>query len=121
VETVNNGLDGIIVNGANSTGTINVSVSESVAAGNGFVGFFAESAAGMAATTLMVLHSVVANNVIGLQASGTGATVRLAHAMVTGNGSGWTLASGGVLQSYGDNYINGNTSNESPPPGIAMK
>ena len=42
---------------------------------------------------------------------------------MTGDGSygAWEAANGGVVQSYGDNYIDGNAANEGPPPSIALK
>ena len=58
--------------------------------------------------TLMLFHSVAASNGEGLEALGTGATVRAAQSMVTGNANGWRVFDGGAVLSYGDNYINGN-------------
>ena len=125
VEANNNGSHGIMVDGTNSAGTntINATVSESVAAGNsGGAGFFSVSNSGKAPTSLMVYHSVAANNSDGVAAAGPGATLRLANSTVTGNGNGWAVpTAGGVLYSYGDNYIDGNVSGESAPPSIARK
>jgi hypothetical protein len=49
--------------------------------------------------------------------------------MLTGNGDpalfglqgAWQVLSGGVLYSYGDNYIDGNGSMEGAPPSIDVK
>jgi len=98
------------LNSAN-TNTINATVSDSVAAGNGSVGFYSYTTSSNAPTSLMVFHSVAANNHYGVFASGAGATLRLANSAVTGNQVGWTTEFGGVLASYGDNYIDGNVSN----------
>jgi hypothetical protein len=76
---------------------------------------------GQAPITLMLFHSVAANNITGVRADGTGATLRIANSMVTGNTNGWQAVSGGVVESYGDNYIDGNTSNEGPPPSATRK
>jgi Right handed beta helix region len=120
VEANNNGDIGIHVDGQLSPGTntIKATVSESVAAGNVLAGFFAFSQSGNAATSLMVFHSVAANNGFGVEAQGTGATVRLANSAVTGNTNGWTGS--GVL-SDGDNTIEGNGGNEAAPTTYARK
>jgi len=50
-----------------------------------------------------------------------GATIRVGQSTVTGNGAGWSAVSSGVVDSYGDNYIDGNTSQQTAPPGIPRK
>jgi hypothetical protein len=123
VEANNNGSNGINVDGANSAGTntIYATVSESVAAGNTGSGFLSFTQSGKAPTSLMVFHSVAANNAYGVLANGTGATLRLANSTVTGNSNGWQEVNFGVVDSYGDNYIDGNTLNETAPPSIVRK
>jgi len=114
VEANNNLGNGIQLYGFSSAGTnsINATVSESVAAGNGEGGFFSRTQSGNAPTSLMVFHSVSANNQFGVSTIGSGATIRLANSTVTGNTSqGWSAATGGVVASYGDNYIDGNAGN----------
>jgi hypothetical protein len=111
VEANNNGSSGINVLGNASTGTVNVTVSESVVAHNPTAGLTAFSVTGQAPTTLSVFHSVVASNGFSLYADGTGVTLRVAQSMVTGNTNGWLAADGGELDSYGDNYIDGNGGN----------
>jgi Right handed beta helix region len=113
VEVNNNANYGIAVAGNNSAGTntVNATVSDSVAAGNHGGGFLSYTQSGKAPTSLMVFHSVTANNVSGVEANGAGAVLRLANSTVTGNASGWLAQSGGVVASYGDNYIDGNGSN----------
>jgi hypothetical protein len=109
----NNNPAGIYVEGAFSTGTVNATVSESVAAGNVNVGFFAGSSSGHAPTTLTLFHSVAANNGTGIEATNTNSTLTVAQSAVTGNaGAGWSVNGGVVIQSYGDNYFNGNGSNQ---------
>jgi hypothetical protein len=112
VEVSNNSGEGFYLWGANSTGTIKATVAESVVAHNANAGFFVDTGSGFAATTLTVFHSVSANNVDGIAATGTGATLRLAQTEVTGNSTaGWITNAGGVIASYGDNYIDGNGAN----------
>jgi hypothetical protein len=106
--------------GGDSTGTVKATVYDSLASANGNTGFLVSTSAGHAATTLMLFHSVAANNMTGLLANGAGATLRVGQSTVTGNTIGWT-ASGGSVLSYGDNYIDGNAGNEGPPPSVALK
>ena len=121
VEATNNVSYGIVVSGALSTGSVKATVVDSVAAGNGFMGFYAVTDTGLAPTTLMLFHSVVANNGTGLRAYGTGGTIRLFDTMVTGNPTGWSALTNGVVLSYGNNAIDGNTGGDGAPPSIAQK
>jgi hypothetical protein len=117
VETNNNAI-GIDISGGGSSGTLKATVSHSVAAKNTGQGYVASSN-GAAPTTLMILNSVTANNNIGLQVN-VGATLRIFDSIVTGNTIGW-FNDGGVLQSYGNNSIDGNQSAEAAPPSVAQK
>jgi hypothetical protein len=123
VEVDGNGNDGILVSGGSSTGTVNATVSESVASGNANFDYLAASSAGQAPTTLMVLHSVASGTrfAAGVAAQGSGAALNMANSMVTENAIGWSAANGGVLQSYGDNYIDGNAIGNTSPPSITQK
>jgi len=57
----------------------------------------------------MVRNVVASNNKTGLEADRL-AILRVAHSVVTGNGTGVSTSGGGILNSYGDNNIDGNTS-----------
>jgi hypothetical protein len=118
VETNGNG-HGIELYGWSSTGTLKATVFESVAAKNSGHGYSSISSPGQAPTTLMVINSVASNNGTGLYTEDGNATLRVFHSMVTGNGAGW--AGSGVLQSYGNNSIDGNASAEAAPPSVAQK
>ncbi len=50
------------------------------------------------------------NNSTGLEADGSGIVLRVAHSVVTGNGVGVNRFVDGTIQSYGNNDIDGNTS-----------
>jgi hypothetical protein len=64
---------------------------------------------------LMIDRSVSANNgTTGVAVSGLLGTVRLANSTVTGNGTGLQALSSGILASYGNNQVNGNTSDGAP-------
>ncbi len=105
----NNNLDGIIVIGSFTTGaSLNVTVVDSEASNNGNRGVIAVSASGHPAPAVMLRNVVASNNGIGLFAS-TNAILRIVHSVVTGNGNGLNTFGGGILDSYGDNDIDGNT------------
>ena len=44
---------------------------------------------------------------------------RLANSTMTGNGSGSALTGGGTIDSYGENYIDGNAGGETVPTKIS--
>jgi Right handed beta helix region len=103
-----------------SAQTINVTVADSVSANNGAngsnPGIYASSNGGTQ-VSVMVRNSTIANNAMdGLQASGTGATIRVTRSTITGNNTGWAVSSNGVVLSYGDNNIDGNTNVNTEPP-----
>jgi hypothetical protein len=58
---------------------------------------------------MMLNHVVTANNLgEGVRSVGANAVVRIGNSVVTGNGTGLVVSGGGVIQSYGNNQINGN-------------
>jgi hypothetical protein len=121
VETNNNHNFGVFLDGLNGTATINGTIADSVASGNTIAGFRIDGG-GSAPAQLMVFHSVAANNGNGLSAFGSTATLRLASSVVTGNATSWNGAgTGGVLISYGDNYIDGNGDGDPGPTVITRK
>jgi hypothetical protein len=117
VESDNNSI-GLAISGFNGTGTIDATATDSVAAGNTIVGFQSATTVGNAATNLLLFRSVAANNVTGIEAFGTGATLWIGQSTVTGNATGWSN-SGGVLQSAGTNLIVGNTAGQSQLPPVS--
>jgi hypothetical protein len=119
VELYNNVSQGLIVTGTTSTGTVNGIVTDSVAANNASSGFHVNSTS--AATSLMVIRSVSANNVTGLIAASANATLRFSQSALTGNTFSWAIGSGAILRSYGDNNIDGNGDGDPAPTTIALK
>jgi hypothetical protein len=100
---------GIGVGGALTAGAVlNVTIVDSEASNNRIVGVYASSSSRPADTAVM-LRNVVAsyNGGAGLVAY-TNGTLRVAHSVVTGNGNGVRTFGGGTLDSYGDNNIDGN-------------
>ncbi|MGH6834198.1 MAG: right-handed parallel beta-helix repeat-containing protein [Methylocella sp.] len=109
--TTNNNLEGIFVSGLFTTGgSVNVTIVDSEASNNADNGVEAISAPGAAATAVMVRNSVASYNGVGLSVGVTG-ILRIAHSVVTGNNSGLNMFVGSIINSYGDNDIDGNTNN----------
>jgi hypothetical protein len=118
---LNGNSRGLFLDGtsAASNATIIATVAESVSADNSNEGFKAISSPGAGSATIMLFHSVSADNAIGVNA--VSAVVRLANSMLTGNGEAWLASSGGSVLSYTDNYIDGNSGAETAPPSISRK
>jgi hypothetical protein len=106
----NNNFYGLLAASSMKTGgSVAVSVSDSVAANNASVGFYAFSET--IPSTITLMRAVAANNNnFGLYAYGAAAVVRVGESMVTDNASGWFVGAGGQVQSYGTNQIDGNGS-----------
>jgi hypothetical protein len=83
---------------------------DSEASNNGNNGVTATTERGLAATAVMLRNSVASNNIGAGLFAATNAILRVAHSVVTGNGTG-VMTSGGTIFSYGDNDIDGNTNN----------
>ena len=124
VELYNKAPSNMIITGGGATGTIKVTVADSVAAfgGPGSLGFAAQSAAGQATVHLTVVRSVAYRNGVGIHANGSPTTVRVGQSVVTGNTArSWGADNGATLSSYGDNNIDGNADGDPAPPTIAQK
>jgi hypothetical protein len=107
VKTNNNRFSGIQVNSSN------VTIVDSEATGNILVALHVAGAGVLASgpgTAVMVRNSVASYNTIGLQVYNN-AILRVAHSVVTGNDTGVNSFLGGIINSYGDNDIDGNTNN----------
>jgi hypothetical protein len=124
VEMRNNSSSGLHVSGQSNTaaaGAINVSVVDSVLANND-VGIDTETLnSGFLnpRTQVTLFHSAVSNNhSYGILADGQQSTIKLSEALVTGNQNAWLAVHGGVVLSYGNNFME---ANDSAPPAIPMK
>jgi hypothetical protein len=110
--------DGITI-GSTQTGTINVTIANSLVANNSTDGIDVFLTG--ATVFVMVRDSTIANNNGGVIAEVSGSTIRLAHSTITANSTGWAALSGGVVESYGDNNIDNNTSGNGAPSSIPTK
>jgi hypothetical protein len=115
VELYNNDF-GLLVAPTVNTVSARVSVADSVVDGSTGTGVQISLPAGATVlSSLMVTGSMISNNGNALVASGTNAHLRIGQTSVAGNGSTWQTVSGGLFQSYGDNYIAGNDVQPTPP------
>ncbi|HVR81226.1 MAG TPA: hypothetical protein VHF02_03955 [Luteimonas sp.] len=103
-----NNTVGVRADSAATTGAIDVTVTDTTAAGAPYHGFVALGGAG---PVRMMLNQVVSTNNLGegVRSVGANAVVRIGSSVVTGNGTGLVVSSSGQIQSYGNNQINGNT------------
>jgi hypothetical protein len=99
-----------IVGDGTAGGTIKATISDSVISGN--------TEDGVAATTsgpsvwFLVDQTKVTNNAVaGLAAGGSGAEILARNSSVFDNTTGLHTANGGTIYSYGNNSVNGNTTN----------
>ncbi|HWU71001.1 MAG TPA: hypothetical protein VN017_06570 [Pseudoxanthomonas sp.] len=101
-----NNTVGLRADSAGTSGSIDVNVVDSTASGAPYHGFVALGGGG---PVRMMLNRVNSSNNLGegVRSAGAGALVRISSSVITGNGSG-LVTSGGVIQSYGNNLINGN-------------
>lgn len=108
-------LVGIRADARETTGTIDVAISDTVVSGSAFHGV---AAVGGSGRVRMMLDGVVSSNNSGdgVRAVGSNVGVRIGRSTVSYNGTGVTAKDGGVVLSYGDNFINGNTVDGVTPP-----
>ncbi len=110
VQTFNNPV-GITIDGDNSTGPINVAILNSQVSGNTGNGLNSLSPNNADSLVKVTIDSsaFLTNGTIGVQSVGQRSTVRIGRSTVTSNGNaGLQANNSGVLQSYGDNFTEGN-------------
>jgi hypothetical protein len=94
---------GVAVDGTAGASGINITVNDSTISNNSQSGIIAVTGANGAG--IMIGGTTVVNNAVGVQTAGAGAVIRVGSSTITGNGTG---VSGGAVQSYGNNQLNGN-------------
>jgi hypothetical protein len=108
--TVAANVFGIAVDGSQSTGGINMTITDSVSSGNSQDGIVATTPAGGAPIAVMITNSKSINNGFGIRSIGAGVTVRVENSKVIGNGTGVTSLNGGGLVTFGNNVVRANGS-----------
>ena len=89
-----------------STGTITGTL-DGVTISGSTTGVFAN---GTSPVVLQVINSNISNAGTGLTASGAGARIRLGGSTLFNNGTAAAASGGAIINTYGDNYVNGNGS-----------
>jgi hypothetical protein len=126
VRIVNNSGTGLnVAGGSFAGGSYTATISDSVAANNGSIGFNGNTGVSGSPVNMMIAGSVAANNGTGVRAiggsSGPAVTLRISQMSITGNGTGWSQGTTGVVRSYGDNLIDGNGDAPEPTPTAITK
>lgn len=91
----------------NTTGVVDISISNSVMTGGTFHGLVVQADTG---TTRMTVNSsrIVNNANQGIRAIGVNGTVRVGSSVISGNLTGLNPLTGAVINSYGNNQLDGN-------------
>lgn len=105
---VESNVFGIKFDGSGGTGPVNMTVRDSLAAGNSGNGIWATAPSGGSNSRIMVDHTTATNNGIGVLTDGSPSAIILNNSVVTGNGTGVSFTNGGNLLSYKNNAINFN-------------
>ena len=122
VASVNNQGAGFDHGHTVGTATSDFAIGNSVMSNNQF-GIAVSGLANGTSTTsaVTVWNSAVNNNQFdGLHAGGANTTLRVTKSNITRNGTGFSTLSGGTIISFGDNSVDGNTTNGAPTSTIVL-
>lgn len=111
---------GIVIAGHNTTGSINATVRDSIAAGGAGTGISAVDAGG-GTTRVMVDRSASLNNFHGISVGGANTTLWIGDSTISGNSGIGFVSSGGASVSYGTNKVNGNATDGAATSSTAHK
>jgi len=116
VHLESNGV-GLGVDSTAGTGAVNLSLVDSVAAGNGggSIGVATLTNAAKGIANVMINRTSLSANLVGLRSNGPRSTVRIGDSEITQNTTGVQSSNSGVLQSYGNNQLNGNKTDGTMP------
>jgi Right handed beta helix region len=115
-----NGNDGLLFQSGPKN--VSVTISDSVISNNAGHGIVVAALA-TSPTDVMLRNSVVANNGLnGLFVNVSSAAVlRVTKSTITRNAKGFFAQSGGIIESYGDNNVDDNTTDGTPTSTIGLK
>ncbi|MER9916068.1 MULTISPECIES: right-handed parallel beta-helix repeat-containing protein [unclassified Mesorhizobium] len=117
---LSNNLVGLLGSTGTTTGSVDISVTDTVVAGGGAHGFSAS--AGSGALRVMLNRVTSANNGdSGIRSANANSVVRVGSSVISGNGTGLNTLVSGQIQSYGNNQIDGNVSPGVAPTPVALK
>jgi hypothetical protein len=111
--SLNNNLAGgfkIDTTGATSAAGVKATIRDSDITANG-AGVAVVTPVGASAAALMIADSNLSNNGSGIIGNGVAATIRVSGTIITNNGNGLVVAGGSSVLTFGDNLLQGNTTN----------
>jgi len=109
VQLVDNLNTGLRIDTLAGTGTtVTAMVDKSVVSNSG-TGIMVRSMAGAPASLMLTNSTVSGNSTIGIFAKGAATVARVGNTTITGNNAALLAGSGGSIFSYGDNRLDGNT------------
>jgi hypothetical protein len=112
---------GIVVDGTGSSGGVNMTIADSIAAANSNDGIIATTPSNGAPIGITATNTRSANNGFGLRSFGTNVTIRADRMTIIGNNTGLTAGSGGALLSAGTNVVEANGVNGAFSGAISLK
>jgi hypothetical protein len=127
VQAINNRTGGIVATAGGSSGSgtvVNIAVRDSVASGNAGVGILAKSQVGGPNVVMTLDHVAATSNGVGIEADGSdmgAGGIALSNTQMSGNGTGLLSVNGGVLASFGNNYVIGNGTDGAPTTTVSAK
>jgi hypothetical protein len=117
VQLQTNGF-GVKVDGTSGTGSVRMTVRDSMVSANSGNGIWAVAPNGASISRIMVDHTaVVNNNGTGILTDGIPSAVLMNNTVVTGNTTGINFINGASLSSYKNNAINLNIGSDGAPSG----
>lgn len=122
VKIANSGSNGFRADTTATTGTVIASIEDSEFSGNG-QGIAAVAGSGATPTSIVMVNDTasVNNTNFGIVGNGAAAIIRVGDTTITGNGTGVNPAGSSQVKSFGDNRLEGNTSNGGFTTGLLPK
>jgi hypothetical protein len=121
VEALDDSQAGVFIDGRLSASNVKLyaTIADSVLADSTTDGIHAVGNASGVPTFVMLRDSTISNNAFGLS-SELNATLAVGHSTISGNGQAFFTSGGAVLESYGDNNVNGNSALGATPTSVAF-
>ena len=113
VRLMNNANAGLRIDTTGNTGTgVRVSVDSTTIIGSP-TAIVANQPAGQASITVQLINSTLSNNTsFGILASGATTRVRVGGSTIFNSGTAANQLAGAIINTYGDNYVNGNATSD---------
>jgi hypothetical protein len=112
---------GVAVDGSQSMPGINLTIRDSTLSANEADGLVVVTTSGKAPIQVSVSNTASTNNGVGIRSIGPNVRVRVKNSEITGNTTGLSALSGGVLLSGGVNTVEANTTDGAFTGSYALK